>query len=98
MQEGEEILKEPQRKGISHPQRVQINEENFSLSPGVSSVREQNVCNSLPCGLYFPHSQRVSILMALVRSGYSYQIQYISNMIQCHSTGPAETEFETRIL
>ena len=75
MQEGEEILKEPQRKGISHSQRVQIKEKNFTFSPGVSGVREQNVCNILSCGLYFPHSQRISILMALIRS--DIPIKYI---------------------
>ena len=92
MQEREEILKEPQRKGISHSQRVQIKEKNFALSPGVSGMREQNVCNSLSCGLYFPHSQILSILMALIRPGYTDQIQYVSSTIQCYSKGPAETE------
>lgn len=80
-QEGEEILREPQRKGISHSQRVQIKEKNFTLSPGVPGMREQNVCNSRPCDLFFPHNQRLSILMALIRSGCTDQIQYVSSMI-----------------
>jgi hypothetical protein len=91
VQEKEETLKEPQRKGISHSQRVQIKEKNFTLFPGVSGMREQNVCNSLSCGLYFSHSQRLSILMALIRPGHTDQVQYISSMIQRHSKGSAET-------
>jgi hypothetical protein len=42
----------------------------------------------------FNTARRLSTLMALIRTGYTNKIQYVSSIIQCHSKGPQKQKLK----